>query len=63
MDYAIESSLAGVCSWVFFFVVDMRVDSPAMMVSILLERLTIIVFGVISAASCDKRLSRWVVAV
>ena len=45
------------------FVVGARVGSPAMMMSIFLERLAPIVFGVMSVGSSAKRLSRCFIAV
>jgi hypothetical protein len=45
------------------FLVSVKVDSPAMMMSIILERLVAIAFGVISVGSSGKRLSHWFIAV
>ena len=41
----------------------MRVDSPAMMMYMFLERLPAIVFGVMSVGSSGKVLSHWLMVV
>ncbi len=55
-------------SWEFVlgcprFVVVVKVDSPAMMMPIFLERLVVIVFGVMSAGSSGSKFSHCYIAV
>ena len=55
-------------SWEFvigcpYFLVGVKVGSPTMMMSIFLERLVAIVFGVMSIGSSGKILSHWFMAV
>ena len=55
-------------SWVFVigcpnFFFCMKVGSPAMMMSMFLERLATIVFGVMNVGSSGKRLSHWFIDV
>ena len=56
------------CSWGFVigclsFLVGVRVGSPATMMSMFLERLVAIVFGVMSVGSSGKILSHWFMVV
>jgi len=55
-------------SWGFvigcpYFLVDVNVGSLAMMMSIFLEKLVAIEFGVLSVGSSGKRLSHWFITV
>ena len=45
------------------FLVGMRVGSPAMMMSMSLERLAAMIFGVMCVGSSGKVLSHWFMAV
>jgi hypothetical protein len=45
------------------FLVGVKVGSPTMMMSMFLERLAAIVFGVMSVGSSGKRLSHWFISV
>ena len=45
------------------FLVGVKVGSPTMMMSVFLERMAAIVFGVMSVGSSGKRLPHWFIAV
>ncbi len=58
-----DSSLVGGCDRVSLFFFGVRVGSPAMMMSMSLERLAAIAFGVMCVGSSGKVLSHWFMAV